>query len=222
MSAEIMQFLKVCSACLVNKDVQEYSRQTRASDGFQSRCKQCAKVSHAAYQGLHIKEHRERERRYYSINNDGHRRASAKYYVAHKREISVKKAALRNINPDKYRILSAAYRRTHPFIIRDQTHRRRARIHGVFVESVKMSVLVERDHGQCGICHNEVDKADWSIDHILPISKGGEHSYQNTQLAHLRCNLSKGARIIETAPCLSAVCPESLNEGQAWQAQIIQ
>lgn len=34
-----------------------------------------------------------------------------------------------------------------------------------------------------------------SLEHIIPLSRGGEHSYANTALSHLRCNLSKGAKM---------------------------
>ncbi|MCK4518139.1 HNH endonuclease [Candidatus Babeliales bacterium] len=31
-----------------------------------------------------------------------------------------------------------------------------------------------------------------TIDHVIPLSCGGEHSYRNTQLACFRCNSIKG------------------------------
>jgi 5-methylcytosine-specific restriction endonuclease McrA len=34
----------------------------------------------------------------------------------------------------------------------------------------------------------------WHVDHIVPISKGGPHSYLNVQLAHAKCNRTKGAK----------------------------
>ena len=34
-----------------------------------------------------------------------------------------------------------------------------------------------------------------SVDHIIPISRGGENTIENVQLAHLRCNKVKGNRI---------------------------
>jgi 5-methylcytosine-specific restriction endonuclease McrA len=33
------------------------------------------------------------------------------------------------------------------------------------------------------------------VDHIVPIMRGGVHSYANVQLAHPRCNRMKGAKI---------------------------
>lgn len=71
---------------------------------------------------------------------------------------------------------------------------------GAFVEDIELSVLFERDKGLCGLCRRKVNpklkyphRGSASIDHIIPFSKGGEHSYANTQLAHFGCNGSKGA-----------------------------
>jgi 5-methylcytosine-specific restriction endonuclease McrA len=33
-----------------------------------------------------------------------------------------------------------------------------------------------------------------SLDHVIPISKGGSHTYANTQCAHLLCNIQKNNR----------------------------
>jgi 5-methylcytosine-specific restriction endonuclease McrA len=35
-----------------------------------------------------------------------------------------------------------------------------------------------------------------SLDHAIPLSKGGSHSYANAQLAHLSCNLLKSDKIM--------------------------
>lgn len=65
------------------------------------------------------------------------------------------------------------------------------------MERVYRSVLFRRDKGRCGLCGKKVDPANWHMDHIVPLSQGGEHSYANMQVAHPFCNVSKGARLIE-------------------------
>lgn len=54
----------------------------------------------------------------------------------------------------------------------------------------------------CPLCGEDIDETlVWpdpgskSIDHIVPLSKGGSHTQENLQWVHLRCNLSKGARL---------------------------
>jgi 5-methylcytosine-specific restriction endonuclease McrA len=69
-----------------------------------------------------------------------------------------------------------------------------------YVESVSMAELRRRDEDTCRICGKPVDftrqppdPSAATIDHVIAVSRGGEHSYKNTQLAHLRCNTAKGA-----------------------------
>ena len=88
---------------------------------------------------------------------------------------------------------------------RSETHRRRARRAGVEYEPFNPLAIFERDGWLCGICKAEVDRAlsyphpmSVSLDHVLPISRGGGHTRDNAQCAHLRCNVEKGASV-ETA-----------------------
>lgn len=81
--------------------------------------------------------------------------------------------------------------------------RRDALKRGAYVEPVGLGFLLERDKGICQICNRPVEvskKAPHalspSVDHIIPLSKGGEHSKANTQLAHFLCNSIKGARMV--------------------------
>ena len=86
---------------------------------------------------------------------------------------------------------------------RDNDHRRRARMRGARNGgSVFLSDILSRDGNRCGLCGQPVDLTlayphplSRSVDHIVPLSRGGEHEASNCQLAHLRCNLSKGAKV---------------------------
>lgn len=78
---------------------------------------------------------------------------------------------------------------------RKQDAKRRAIERECFVEAVDPRVVFERDKGICGICTEQVEPmSPWEMDHIIPILRGGQHSYANVQLAHRRCNRSKGAK----------------------------
>lgn len=71
---------------------------------------------------------------------------------------------------------------------------RRARKRGNFIEYVDLATLWERDGGTCHICREPADRWNWHMDHVIPISRGGEHSYANTAVSHPGCNLRKGDR----------------------------
>lgn len=84
------------------------------------------------------------------------------------------------------------------------TRRRRAARRGLLAEDFSLTDIAERDRWRCQICGNKVDKdLKWphkkcaTVDHIVPIKLGGEHSKANCQLAHADCNRRKGARIRE-------------------------
>lgn len=58
-----------------------------------------------------------------------------------------------------------------------------------------------RDCLRCGICGGDVDMTlRWpdpgmpTIDHVVPMARGGSDDPENLQLAHYLCNISKGAR----------------------------
>jgi 5-methylcytosine-specific restriction endonuclease McrA len=50
--------------------------------------------------------------------------------------------------------------------------------------------------GMCGICKQFI-VGKFHVDHVIPLSKGGLHSYANTQPAHPDCNQRKSATIID-------------------------
>lgn len=79
-------------------------------------------------------------------------------------------------------------------------HVARARRYGVPIEYFDKWKVYERDGWICQVCHRPVDKGlSWphtecaSLDHIVPLSRGGAHCEANAQLAHLACNTGKGA-----------------------------
>lgn len=78
--------------------------------------------------------------------------------------------------------------------------KRRARKAQVPSESIAPYEVFERDGWVCGVCERPVDRslthpdpASASLDHVIPLSKGGGHVLENVQLAHLVCNVRKGA-----------------------------
>ncbi|TYL50069.1 HNH endonuclease [Nocardioides sp. BGMRC 2183] len=81
------------------------------------------------------------------------------------------------------------------------SHGRRALLKGATVETFDPMDVYERDGWVCGVCNRSVDRAlVWpepmsaSLDHRKPLAAGGDHSRLNTQLAHLICNITKGAK----------------------------
>lgn len=85
----------------------------------------------------------------------------------------------------------------------------RARFYGCDEKNIDISITIRklriRDKNICQICGKPVDDSDIengharsmypTLDHIIPLSKGGTHTWNNVQLAHLGCNSSKCASV---------------------------
>jgi hypothetical protein len=75
------------------------------------------------------------------------------------------------------------------------------RFTGPEADHVCPTEIYARDGWVCQICSKAIDREKTfphpksaSLDHIIPISKGGTHEVKNVQCAHLRCNIRKGNR----------------------------
>lgn len=88
----------------------------------------------------------------------------------------------------------------------------KAKKNGKIEWNISLEKLIQRDEGICKICGRQVDTEDYyyteegyfiagdnypSIDHIIPLAKGGTHTWNNIQLAHRHCNTIKSDNIIE-------------------------
>lgn len=99
-------------------------------------------------------------------------------------------------NPDKVKAKQQRYRANNPQKILDRNAARRATKMQVTVEEVDRTVVFQRDNGVCHLCGHLVDPDNWHLEHIIPLIRGGEHSYANTAVSHPDCNLKKGDKIL--------------------------
>lgn len=112
-------------------------------------------------------------------------------------------------------------RRNFKRLYKDSNYRQRARHFGVeYQKGITLKKAVARFGLTCALCGDLCDWNDrsWSqycgatypsIDHIIPMSKGGGHTWNNVQVAHILCNSKKETKIDDTPTrdkgCI--VCP---------------
>ena len=90
-------------------------------------------------------------------------------------------------------------------VSRNASYYKRAKLHGAEAEiGITLQKLIKRDGLTCAICGLQcIEGGDYlsdlypTIDHIVPISRGGGHTWRNVQVAHRRCNLNKSNRVGE-------------------------
>jgi 5-methylcytosine-specific restriction endonuclease McrA len=57
--------------------------------------------------------------------------------------------------------------------------------------------LFVRDRGQCQYCHKKLNKSRFTIDHVIPRSKGGKTDWDNLVISCARCNTKKGDSLLK-------------------------
>lgn len=83
-------------------------------------------------------------------------------------------------------------------------HHKRAEAYGAkTIERFARHDIFVRDNWTCWLCNTPIKREKRfphplspTLDHVIPLSRGGDHSKQNSRCAHLLCNLKKGARLV--------------------------
>jgi 5-methylcytosine-specific restriction endonuclease McrA len=155
---------KKCGACGVFKSIKEFYKQRASIDCHTAFCKECSKDYVLAYR----KEHPARPEQC--------KRWQRTYRLNHLKEAAENNRIWRQANLDK---------------ICANKSRRRVRESSALIELVSRATVYARDGGKCHVCGKKVNSKNWHLDHLIPLSKGGDHSYRNVATACPKCNLQR-------------------------------
>ena len=169
---------KRCARCGIVKPSSEFYRDNRRKDGLYSACKEC---------------HYKRTEKWRTANREVALEISRRSKQRHRDVVNAKARerywANREIMLERHR----RWKRENPEKNRELTRRYVARKLQATVEPVDYEAIIKRDGMRCHICGKKIrSRKDLHFDHIVPLSKGGEHSMKNVACAHAKCNLQKG------------------------------
>ena len=163
--------MKTCSTCLLEKPLDEFYSRGGVEKGKRSSCIKCDKARSTRWQKNNPEKTRESTRK-----------SSRKYYWGN-HEASKLRAKAAN----------SRYKKSHPEVGRQNFHRRRARKIGNGVFKIIPKDLQRLQRTPCQECGT---MKKLTIDHVVPISKGGTHSIGNLQSLCIHCNCSKNNKFI--------------------------
>lgn len=174
--------LRICKVCGEAKALTEYHKDTGGTDGYRAQCKPCRNGYMASY---------------YEDN----RASRVAYEQMRRTERSGHMRALDMARYERHRDKRIA-------LASDHVRIRRARLAGAEMENgVTVRALRELNGDLCCYCGIVMDFARGvrgdgipsnraSLEHVVPISRGGGHTFANTALACHLCNVSKNAKLV--------------------------
>jgi 5-methylcytosine-specific restriction endonuclease McrA len=174
--------MKICKDCQVNKPLSDYHKNKNTKDGVTIVCKPCAVERSRAWQSANKDRVNEVCRKNYAKNLERSR--------ANRRE-RVRRWYARN--PEVARAATRKWNKENPEAKRLSENKRRAMKlgNGVFTILPKeINKLLSSNCVNCNISE------DITLDHIIPISRGGRHSIGNLQPLCKSCNSSKNSKLL--------------------------
>lgn len=138
-------------------------------------CVECLRARSARAYGDEVRaKSRERMRRLTQADREKYRARSRASYAA---------------NPEAWKARVKDYERRFPFHVRAWHRRKKHKDVPGYFTGDDLIAQFNCQNGRC-LCGADL-KADWTIDHIAPVSRGGTHWPDNIQLLCTACNISK-------------------------------
>lgn len=202
---------KICSACAVAKERDEFNKDKSKRDGLCSTCRDCNKARAARWYvenkdaALAQRKERFQNKRELELaqmcewrlaNSERKRASDAAYHAANKKKAVENALRWSRANKESVNRRNAEYKKRNPQQVLDQSHRRRARKKGGAARTVSsqdISRLKSRFGGLCAYCGGG---GKMTIDHVVPLSRGGSHAIGNLLPACQPCNFSKHTKFL--------------------------
>lgn len=167
--------MKSCGKCKQELSIDNFAKNKARYDGLQGYCRKCDKEKGSQYAKNNRSSALQRTQKWQKNNRDKHLEGLRTNRIKHKEAGTLK----------KYPVNKEAHR------LRMIERRARTRKNGVFMLLPKEEKRLIS--GPCFYCGSP-DRI--TIDHIIPIDKGGRHSVGNLVSACKSCNSSKGAKFL--------------------------
>lgn len=170
-----------------------------ATKRWQQRNLDKVRASNVAWYQANKQANLERVREWKQRNPERWRELQARWRDVEQRRVEARErtSEWRTENPDRV----AAWIAANPHKVTANSQRRRARKAATAVGPVDLKALWASQNGLCAMCLEPIDPdlpnpdpLSKSVDHIIPLSKGGPHVQDNLQYVHLIENLRKGAK----------------------------
>jgi 5-methylcytosine-specific restriction endonuclease McrA len=119
---------------------------------------------------------------------------NAVYRTVHKKELTQKKRQYYLTNRDVIINKTLKWQKDNPDKVSQKIRNRRCLKRASSGEYVNYSIVWMLCDGYCYLCGQSINKNQVVYDHVIPLSRGGAHSYDNLRAVHRSCNCRKGTK----------------------------
>ena len=158
--------MKTCTVCKIDKNISCFGVEKRTKSGFQASCKECNNLR-GKERYLKIKEYAKKQAIEYRNKN-------------YQKRIEIERKS-RLKNKEKYRMLRSERQSYRNYAINSRRF---------LILPKELKKIYNSGCFKCGSNENQ------SLDHIVPISRGGNHSVGNIMTLCKNCNASKGNKYL--------------------------
>jgi 5-methylcytosine-specific restriction endonuclease McrA len=171
---------KHCGQCGSTKARIEFYRAAYCGDGLATSCKLCAKSYASEWAKANAERNRANTARWIKANPEMRKDAVAKWRQANADKLKADFIKWRNANPDRSLAIS----------VRHTIRRRNAKAaSGGSFTARQWRALVDEFGSRCVCCGIMPPKL--SVDHVVPLMRGGSNLIENIQPLCLSCNRAK-------------------------------
>ena len=121
----------------------------------------------------------------------GEKNQKKQYYIDNKDEILKYHKTYYEENKEEIAERYKKYCEEHPHILANNHARRHARTENQEITKTEWLLVMEECGWRCFYCDIKLDKQNRSVDHFIPLAKGGRHSIEILVAACRSCNSSK-------------------------------
>lgn len=169
-----------------------------AAKDWKLRNKEKVKAGAKVYREREREKMHELQKAWAEKNKDKIKERTRRFYIKHSDRLKEKSKKWRALNPDKVKSALQAYRAKPEYkeINIRNVAKRRSRIlgsSGKLSDGIIKKLLVSQKN-KCVCCKTNLSKVEYHLDHIMPLSLGGENVDNNVQILCKSCNLSKHAK----------------------------
>lgn len=207
--------LRICKVCQSIKSIEDFRKHGQPKHGKPKHgrrhiCKACQSQQKSIYNQTRRKENNLTHQAYRLAHPEKRRKETARYRVKYREELQRREQLRRTLHAVEIRLrrmlVPLVQRRAWGKKWREanrERHRelssrhRAAKANAPLIEKIDREVIYARDKWVCQLCFSKVKtRKEASLDHVIPLSKNGNHTAQNLVLVHNKCNARKRDRTV--------------------------